>query len=539
MRIVGIDWGTSSIKAVEIDSAFGRYEIHDYREIETLPGTDPSTAVRQLIESLSQTPNRIVVAMRSSQITTRNLHLPTRDRKAIQAGVLFQLEDELPFSIEDMAHDSSVLSQSGQQSDVHVATTLNRHLASEIQRWGDVEVDPDVITTEGWALRTLINRTRSPGEQEHPLLLAVMGASSTLLYLHWRGFPMICREIRWGGNSLTRQLVEKLGLSEEQAERVKRNPVVLQETHPQSLLEIIGDGLEELQRELKHMDLACKGMTQDNVHQILLTGGGSLVEGLPSFLEQRIGIPVERIRPLSALSPSGVTYAESSDASMGMAAALAMTLVGSDRNLVINLRRGDFAKSGRAREFNLEALKKPLLAGSALAASFFVSMGVQSSILEKHLEEKDSQLKRSMSGFFGSVSSSAMRTYLANPSSLKKAIEKELEKSREMARVLGRNPESPLIFLKNLSSSIPKDLNVDLMNLQLGAAPQKPQEQATVELSFVSSDPQAAERLAAQIAPRLIQAEKPGTQEIPATGNEPKKFRVTFKGIAAPGGFNP
>jgi len=548
MRIVGLDWGTSSIKAVEIDSAFGRYEIHDYRELEVTPGTEPAAAAAQLVASLSQKPHRIIVAMRASQITTRNLHLPTRDRKAIQAGVLFQLEDELPFSIEDMALDSSILSQAGQQSDVHVATTLKKHLAAEIQKWGEIEVDPDVITTEGWAFRTLVNRTISPNIQEKPLLLVYVGAKTTLLYLHWRGFPMVCREIRWGGDSLSRMLVSRLGLSDEQAERVKRNPAVLTETHPQSLVQLVSDGLEDIQREIKHMDLVCKGMSQQNLNAIYITGGGSLIEGLPAALEGRIGIPVERIRPLSALSPSGVTFAETSDAKMGLAAALAMSLVGSDRNLVINLRRGEFSKIARGREFNIQNLKKPLAATGMVAASFFISMAVQSSILQKRLEDKDAQLKRSMSGFFGSVSNSAMRTYLANPASLKTAIQKELDKTRESARVLGTNANSPLVFLKNLSSSISKDTVVDMMDFQVGAAPQpatpsdksEKSERAIdspVELTFISTDSAAAERLAGQIAPRLIQAPKPTVEEVPASGKEPRKFKITFRGTAAEGGF--
>jgi general secretion pathway protein L len=548
MRIVGIDWGTSRVKAVEIDSAFGRYEIHDYREIEVDPGTEPVAAAAQLIGSLSQKPHRIVVAMRASQITTRNLHLPTRDRKAIQAGVLFQLEDELPFSIDDMVLDSSTLSQTGQQSDVHVATTLKKHLAAEIQKWGEIDVEPDVITTEGWAFRTLINRTISPTIQEKPLLLVYVGAKTTLLYLHWRGFPMVCREIRWGGDSLTRLLVTRLGLSEEQAERVKRNPAVLSETHPQSLIQLVSDGLEDIQREIKHMDLVCKGMAQQNLNAIYITGGGSLIDGLPAEMEARIGIPVERIRPLSALSPSGVTFAETSDAKMGLAAALTMSLVGSDRNLVVNLRRGEFSKITKGREFNVQSLKKPIAAVGLVAASFFVSMAVQSSILQQRLEDKDAQLKRTMSGFFGSVSNSAMRTYLASPASLRTAIQKELDKTRESARVLGTNTQSPVVFLKNLSSSISKDTVVDMMDFQIGAAPQPASAadksdqgertiNAPVELVFLSTDSAAAERLAGQLAPKLIQAPKTSVEDVPASGKEPKKFKITFRGTAADGGF--
>ncbi|MEN9722235.1 MAG: hypothetical protein RJB38_221 [Pseudomonadota bacterium] len=540
MRIVGIDWGTSSIKAVEIDSAFGRYEIHDYRELELSEDLSAHEAAAQLIASLSQRPSKIVVAMRSSQITTRNLHLPTRDKKAIQSGVTFQLEDELPFSIDEMAHDSSILSQSGQQSDVHVATTMKKHLAAELQKWSEVGVDPDIITTEGWALRTLVNRTFSPAAQDKPILLVYMGAKSTLLYIHWRGFPMICREYRWGGDSLRRQLVDTLHLSVEQAERVKRNPVVLQETQKLSLVELVSDGLDEILREIKHMDLACKALTHENLSAIYLTGGGSLIEGLPEILEKRIGIAVERIRPLSSLSPSGVTFAESSDAKMGLAAALAMTLVGSDKNLVINLRRDEFARSTKGREIQLQNLKKPLLATGLVAASFALSMTVQTSLLKKQLEDQESQLRRSLNSFFGSVSTGAMRTYLANPATLKNAIQRELDKSRELARLLGPNPSSPHQYLKNLSSSFSKTPQVDLLTYQVGAAAQANvtgDEPVEVRMTFLTSDPEGVSKLSAQLIPGFIQSSSPAIEEVPASVKEPRKFKITFAGTANPGGF--
>jgi len=536
MRIVGIDWGTSSIKAVEIDSAFGRYDIHDYREVEITPELPAAEAARRLVESFSQTPHRVVVSMKSSLVTTRNLHLPTRDKKAIQSGVPFQLEEELPFAIDDMAYDSSILSQVGQQSDVHVATTLKKHLAAEISKWGDIGIDPDVVTTEGWALRTLVNRTFSPAIQDKPLLLVYIGATSTLLYLHWRGFPMVCREIRWGGHTLTNHLARKLGLSFEQAERTKKDPSVLQESHALGLIEILGDAFEDLQREIKHMDLVCKGVTHETLQSIHLLGGGSLIPGLPEMLAKKISITVERINPLSALSPSGVTFAETTDAKMGVAASLAMTLVGADKNVVINLRRGEFSKASKGLEFNLQSIQKPLAAIGAISASFFISMGVQHSIYQKRLEDKDTQLKRAMSGFFGSVSNSALRTYLGNPASLKSAIQKELDKNRELARIFGPNTASPTDYLKNLSVSIPKDVVVDLMNVQVGAAPDASGD-SPIELKFTSADPTAADRLAKLLAPKLLDSSKPTLEEIPAQGKEPKKYRITLKGKAGPGGF--
>lgn len=540
MRIVGLDLGSSAVKIVEVDNAFGRFEIHDHRELEVPEGGDPLAVAAGALQVLAQKPHRLVVAMRSSRLTTRNLELPTRDRKAIQSAVSFELEDELPFAIEDSVVDSSILAQTRQQSQVHVAATLKKVFVPELVRLKDAGIDPDIITTDSWALRTLLNRVMSPATQEKPVLVVQIGSESTLFHLQWRGFPMLGREINWGGRDISRALAAKIGVSEPQAETIKCNPSMLQDSHPEGLLPLVSEALESLRKELRHMDLVCKGICHEPLQSVVLCGGGSMIAGLPAWLESSTKIPVERLNSLSSLSPSGVSYAESADARMALAAGLAMSQVGPDRPLAINFRKGEFSKLERGREFNLDTFRTPLIGAGVTAVAFFASMTIQSAMYGRQLEDRDSQLKKAMSGFFGSVSQSALRTYLASPSSLKNSLQKELEKNRELARVFGPNPGSPLAYLKRLSDGIGKDIVVDVTRLQVGSAPDKgfdPTQEGNLTLTLVTSDPKGAEKLSKILVPKLLmasaEASSPAVEEIPASGGKPKRYKLTFTGKAA------
>jgi hypothetical protein len=83
MRILGLDIGSTSIKAVEVDTAFGRFEIHEYHEVPIAPGGASSIeAAGTLIRSLPRSPDRVIVPLRSNRVTLRNLRLPTRDKNA-------------------------------------------------------------------------------------------------------------------------------------------------------------------------------------------------------------------------------------------------------------------------------------------------------------------------------------------------------------------------------------------------------------------------------------------------------------------------
>ena len=455
MRILGIDLGSQSIKAVELDSAFGRYEIHDYHEVAVTPGQPAGESLSKLLGGLAKQPDRIAVAMRTGQLTFRNLNLPTRDKKAIQAGVGFELEDELPFSLEDSAYDYSILSQTKQTSHVHVAATLKKHVAAFLSPLLAANVDPDMITTESWAYRALLNRVMGEAGQSpqtQPVLLVQIGHERTTLYLHWRGAPIMARELTWGGRDLTTAICQKYQIPIEQAEAAKLDhgfvvpSAQASEATPEQIefSDTLLEPLSFLVASIKQAELSCKGLTHESLGMIYISGGSALLPGLAKVLEERVLTPVRLLQALSSIATSGVTYSEHTDGTFLLAASLALCMVGADRASSINFRKGIFAKEGHAREFNFSQLRKPLMALGAIAACLFISLAVQSRVYKSRLEDVDTQLERSVRTFFGTISTSAIKTYMANTSTLKTSITRDLNKQKELNKLVG--PQSPFPF---------------------------------------------------------------------------------------------
>lgn len=549
MKILGIDMGSTSIKAVEIDSAFGRYEVQEYHEQVFEPGTPGDenqgwAAAHLLMENLTKSgqklPDRVVVTLPSKFITSRNLQLPTKDRKAIQASVGFELEDDLPFNLSDAVYDYSIVSQSGNQSYVHVAATMHKHLVPFIEKWRSIGIDPDIITTPAWAYRTYFNRILGTSAvANRPILLVQIGHASTFFYLHWRGIPMLTREIQWGGRDITTALCRHLGMPIAQAEAKKTGearlvPPSLRTKSDPSLLSL-SDALElelsVLFRELKTIELSCKSLTHEKISKIYLSGGSSQIMGIDSFLSEILMLPVEKLQALSSVVTSGVTYSEAADTRFLNATAAAFTLVGSDRSQCLNLRRGAFSKVGAASDFNWETIKRPVISAAAIFTCLFVSLFVQKQITTSRITEVNSRLEKSAKSFFGSVSSSAIRGYLEKPATLKSAIQKELNKERELNRLTSSNTHSPLDFLKTLSGAITKDQVVDLTYYQVGASARQNYAATTdsrVSLTFLVASPQVAERLNNLLTNRLSGMEKSKLETI-GTGPD-ARYKITFTG---------
>lgn len=554
MKIVALDLGSKSVKAVEVDTVFGRFEIQDHHErlVDTTTGQTPESVAADLLESFPKRPDKIVYAAPTRLTTFRNLNLPTRDRKAIQSSIRFELEDDLPFDTDATHFDSVTLGQSKSGTRVHIAATLKQNLAPLLERMKSSNIEPDVLTTEAWAMRALGNRVLSVVEQESPTLFVHVGHDRTLLYIHFQQAPLIIREISWGGRELTLALCKALGLTVEAAEKalIEKGVFLSDEemsqkpaTHPQDVVAIsraLSSTLGILVSELRQTILAAKGITQVGTAQILTSGLPSLIPGLWREVSDALGIPTRPLLALSSTALSGVTYSETTDATFTVALATALAVVGPDKSLLINLRKGEFAKKvASGKSMDLSALRNPMIVGAVTTGVLFATLLVESFVYNSQMDDLNVQLERSVKSFFGQISASAVRQYMNSTSSLKTAMQKEIKKQRDIAKLLAPNPRSPLDHLNELSGDVSKDLSVDLMQYQIGAAPTKGailHSEEPVSLTFWAKDAATAEKVATLASAKLKEASTSKVEQAAAPDGA-KKYRVTVTGKAGPDAF--
>ncbi|NBU20359.1 hypothetical protein EBS43_02925 [bacterium] len=544
MRILGIDFGSSSIKAVEVDSAFGRHEIHDYHEFPLTLESTPERVIQQLIQKLPKLPDRVIAHIPSSQYTFRNLQFPTRDKKVIQSSMAFELEDELPFPSDQCVYDSIIYSQSKAGSEVHVEATLKAHLQNTLELWKKSGIQPDILTTDLWAYSNLFKQSLpSLKEQpDSPVLLIQAGHQKTTLYVHWQGKPQIIREIPWGGWDLTQAIIQKYQIAEEEAEIIKLDRGFIatpgsqaSELTPEQneLSETLTQACEPLVRELKLTLLSIRGISRTGAKTIYLTGGTSLLHGFSQWIARQVGIDTQSFHAMSASTHSGVTYSEQTEAKHLLAMSLALCQVGPSKSQCINLRKGEFAKDSASRALNLKAFRQPLIALSAISVSLILSLIVQSQVYSKRLITADEQLERSVRNFFGQLSSSGIRTYLSNPSTLRASINKELNKYREFSKYISPHPKSPMGFLSRISNALPRDIVVDLVQFQAGISPMdsfhKLDSPFTATLTFLVASPQIAEKLIDHLNKQMSSLQRGKLEEV-LTAENIKKWKITVSG---------
>lgn len=539
MRIIGLDLGGSSIKAVEIDSAFGRYEIRDYYEQPIQEGQRPAQAAKLLFASLPSKPDKVVVALPTHYLTQRSLQIPTRDRKSIRSAVMFELEDDLPFEIENSLYDYSILSQNSTGSQIHISITLKKNATEFLNELVQNGIDPDLITSESWAYRTYLNRIIDKSSQENPILLVQIGARQTSFYCQYEGAPLFHQTIDWGGQDLTQAIAAEYGLSFDDAEQAKRQGGLRVPGAEEEDIErieckgLVTDQLQKLILEIRQASLTCRNLTLQNPARILFCGGGSSVAGLTEILSPELNLTIERLPSLSAISMSGVSYSPQVDSIYLLATGLALCSVGQDRATTVNFRKGELARAGAAQNFNFKSLRGPLISFAAISGCLAISLVAETIIYKNKLKQENQRLEKSIRSFFPAVSSAASKTYLSSPSKLKDAINKELQTQREMTFIHGPNQHSPMIFLKSLSSHTPTNLVVDMTEFHVGAAaeaPYRPNLEGQASITFLVSNAQMIEKLT-ELMPKFIDTPQKSTpEEVTASNGTDKKFKITFSG---------
>ena len=537
MRVLGLDISKDAVACVEIESAFGRFEIRETYEAPLAPSdSDPITTAVQLLESIPGKPGRLITSVPVEIGTFRNIQLGTRDKKAIRAALNFELEDDLPFEAENLHYDYAALTSSEPGTLVHVGAVKKDSFEAHLQSLLMNRIDPDVVTTDAWAFRSLFTRFLRPlqqGGETDTVLLIGLERHKTFFYVNGRNRPVLYREIPFGLVNIEHKLESQLSASEEELRSWVQDIGVTGIN--QEVSDAIAEILEALVPEIKQTELAARSQIKASIDQIYLTGEGALMPGIMNWFESASQLPCTLFRPLSALSASQIAYSELSEVRFAKALALATTQIPADRTPALNLRKGAFSKANASSDSPLELLKKPLPYLLMTALVFFATKIIETNYYQSRLSDVDTQVKRAVKTYYGDISDSAARSYLSNPEKLKKTITGDLAKERELSKLFAPNAASPLNLLKGLSEKIGRDVVVDLVSFDAGSDNVDPfveNKPFKVSLSFVIANPQIMSKLS-DLVEKNFSLKRGNSEELTREGR--KVFRIMYSGTIGGG----
>jgi type IV pilus assembly protein PilM len=322
---IGLDIGSTAVRAVELTGGDPPTVIKAAQvplpagAVENGEVKDPDVvteALRELWERGGFKAKRVYMGVGNQRVVVREIALPYLPEKELRASLGFQVQEFIPMAVDEAVLDYDPIGEFEQDD-----RKMLRMLLVAAQRQ---MVDTVVSAATGAKLEPVgldlvpFAMVRSVGttgvgmdlEDEGDEAVIDIGAHVTNIVVHARGTVRFVRILPSGGRDVTLAIARGIGVEDDVAERLKRGEDVELETPPrvdqeggdevaeppdtgrvkEIAMQRAASFVDEIRSSLEFYTAQAQGA---RIARVLVTGGGSKLEGFLELLRQRIPVEVE------------------------------------------------------------------------------------------------------------------------------------------------------------------------------------------------------------------------------------------------------
>lgn len=307
----GIDVGRCALKAVKLRAApEGKVEIvaHDYVEhakILSQPDADRHALIAAALEKFLShndiSKDQVVVSVPGQHTLARFTKLPPVAAKRIPDIVRYEADQQIPFDMDEVIWDYQTFQQEG-LPDLEVGIfAMKRELIREhLLHFEQAAIEPIGVQSGPLAVYNTAHFDGLLGKDT--TILLDIGAENTDLVVATMD-SLWTRTIPLGGNSFTEALVKSFKLSFSKAENLKRTAATSKYARQifQAMRPVFADIVQELQRSIGFYSTTHR---DTKVVKVVGVGNAFLLPGLQKYLQQNLGMTVERPEAFKNIVPS-------------------------------------------------------------------------------------------------------------------------------------------------------------------------------------------------------------------------------------------
>jgi len=337
--LVGLDIGSSSVKAVELKKKGAAYELLNLG-VEPL-GQDTvvdgaimdalsvSSAIEKIFTENKIKTRNVATAVSGHSVIVKRITVGAATPEELDNAIPYEAQQHIPFDMADVNLSYQPLgpAPTGTGTEVMLVAVKREKILNHTNVLSQAGKTPAVVDIDAFALQNAFEVNYEPSPELMVALLNI-GASIMNINIVRGGAPLFTRDVSVGGNQYTDTLQKELDLSFEDAEKLKQGQEVAnispeaRAPHIRSVSEIL---LLEIQ---KTFDFFRQTTSTENIQQIYVAGGTAKVEGLVDLLKEEFNLPVEIMNPFQKVSinPSkfDVNYINEIGPRMSVAVGLAL-----------------------------------------------------------------------------------------------------------------------------------------------------------------------------------------------------------------------
>ncbi len=304
--VVGLDIGSSSIKAVELRGTKQGYELVSF-------GVEPlaqdtvvdgaimdaplvAAGIGSIFDQQKVKAKSVATSVSGHSVIVKRVALPLMTEEELYDRIQTEASQHIPFDIADVNLDYQLLESVDTQMDVLLVAVKKDKILNHTNVLAQAGKTPTVVDIDAFALQNCFEVNYDPDPGQTVALLNI-GASVMNINIVRGGVPLFTRDVSVGGNQYTDALQKELDLSFEDAERLKKgeNIAGVAEEQRATILRSVSDILIlEIQKTFDFFRATASG---ENIQRIYVAGGTARVPGLMELLREEFAMPVEELYP--------------------------------------------------------------------------------------------------------------------------------------------------------------------------------------------------------------------------------------------------
>jgi type IV pilus assembly protein PilM len=340
---IGLDIGASFIKVVQLKEKKGGYELEAFDMMPLPPELIVEGSIidsLRLVEAIKDLLKKARIKAKNccigiaghASVIIRRISLPEMSEEELSESIKFEAEQYVPFDVEDVAIDFQILGPKEEpgQMDVMLVAVKKDIITEYTSVVREAGLNPVVVDVNSFALGNMyeINYEIEP---DRNIALVNIGASTLNLNVLKGGISVFTRDSSTGSNLHTEALQKEFNISFEEAERLKMGEAV-QNVSEEDAQSVIAAASEEIVGEIaRSIDYFRSTMFHEDIHEVMLSGGGALIVGFPELLAERVGLEVRLSEPFKNIHVPGkfdIAYIEDMQCMAAVGVGLAIRRAG-------------------------------------------------------------------------------------------------------------------------------------------------------------------------------------------------------------------
>lgn len=308
---VGLDIGSSLIKAVEIDHSKDEPTIIRFGMSKLLPEAivdgelmDRNLVIEGIQECLENgriSRKEVVTAVSGRAVIVKKVVMDKMSPDDAQEAIFWEAEQHVPFDIDDVCLDYQILQEDvgANQMEILLVAAKKEMINTHAELVRDAGLTPSLIDVDSFAIQNSFEMTE-PREERSVKGLINIGADVTNINIVQDDIPHFTRDLSIGANSFIEAFQKDLEVSYDEACGIITGE--FQYNDEEKLEETVRSACSDLsmgiERSISFLKTAGDA---EGIDEIVLSGGGAKIPKLEEMLAEKHGVGFRIANPLASL----------------------------------------------------------------------------------------------------------------------------------------------------------------------------------------------------------------------------------------------